>query len=127
MQDIARHLAQARGFLRFLPVAQSARRVAQSEHGNDHKQQAGQGDNLKCGAPSVMMVHPPADQKGDQQADIDAERENRERRGALIGRIHIGNHGVRGRAGSCFADTDADARQQKLYEILSKAANNRHD
>ena len=79
-------------------------------------------DDEKGHAPAEIMRDGAAQNSAHGRAQRHAERIDGQRSGALVRPIEIGNHGMAWRAGSSFADADADPREQQVQEIIGKAA-----
>ena len=67
--------------------------------------------------PGNILHHPAAKQVGQHDAGGDARRVEPHRRGALPGRIEVGDHRMRGRTAAGLTDADADAREGELHEV----------
>ena len=107
-------------------IGAAAGRLDQRVAHDKREDETRQTDHEEGGTPAIPDRDPAADKEADHHAEIDAERIDRHGACALLGRIHVGDHGMRRRARPCLTDADADTRERELPEILCKPANRRH-
>ena len=98
------------------------RRLDNGQADQQSDQQARQAHDDECDSPAEVLVDPTADQKTEQDADVDAHRVNRQGASALLGRIVVRDQAVRGRCAASLTDTHADSRRQQLPVVADSAA-----
>ncbi len=78
-------------------------------------------------APAVMLQHPATPEEAEQQADVQSRRIERERAGAFLGRIEIGDHRVDRRPGSASPMPVQNRVPTRLPDRRRIARQNGHD
>ncbi len=102
------------------------RRLPHGRHDQQREEQTGNAGQKKRRPPAVVLGHPAAAEKSDEQSDIETGRIEREGAGAFLWRIEIRNNGIDRRRRPRLADARAEACKHQLPEFRGEAAQEGH-
>ncbi len=122
-----KHLPERGRFGRLALLGEPAGRLLQREAHQGGDDEPRDADHEEGGPPAEELVEPATEEEAEENAEVDTHRVERQRAGAPLRRVDVGNDRVRRRAAAGLSHADADPGQEQLRVVLDEAAHRGHE